>query len=41
MGEHIKRIKRGELFDVCYTIEENEYNGKTTIQIMVKDVKFN
>ena len=40
MGEHIKRIKRGELFDVCYTIEENEYNGKTTIQIMVKDIRF-
>ena len=40
MGEHIKRIKKGEPFDVCYTIEENDYNGKTTIQIMVRDIKF-
>ena len=26
-------------FDICYTIEENTYNGNTSIQLMVKDIK--
>ncbi|MDR2927538.1 MAG: single-stranded-DNA-specific exonuclease RecJ [Cytophagaceae bacterium] len=41
MGDYIDQIKKGEPFDICYTIEENVYNGKTSIQIMVKDIKFN
>jgi single-stranded-DNA-specific exonuclease len=40
MGQYIDRIKAGEPFDVCYSIEENVFNGKTTIQIMVKDIRF-
>jgi len=41
MGNFIDRIKSGQPFDVCYTIEENVYNGNTTLQIMVKDIRFN
>lgn len=28
-----------EEFDLCYTIEENHFNGRTTSQLMVKDIK--
>ncbi len=41
MGGFMERVKGGEPFDVCYTIEENVYNGTTSLQIMVKDIRFN
>jgi single-stranded-DNA-specific exonuclease len=28
-------------FDICYTIEENEWNGITSLQLNVKDIKMN
>lgn len=28
-------------FDICYTIEENEWNGTSTLQLNIKDIKFN
>ena len=28
-------------FNICYTIEENTYNGNTSLQLMVKDIKEN
>lgn len=37
-GHMIDEIKTKEL-DVCYTIEQNTFRGKTTIQLMVKDLK--
>jgi single-stranded-DNA-specific exonuclease len=40
MGSHLPKIKNGEPFDICYTIEENVYNGNTSIQIMVRDIRF-
>jgi len=40
MGQHIDRIKTGEPFDVVYSVEENVFNGKTSIQIMVRDIRF-
>ena len=39
MGDHYEMVKSGKAFDVCYTIEENVFNNKTTIQIMVKDIR--
>ena len=39
MGHHFEMVKSGKAFDVCYTIEENAFNDKTTIQIMVKDIR--
>jgi single-stranded-DNA-specific exonuclease len=41
MSGFMDRIKSGEPFDVCYTIEENTFNGSTSLQIMVKDIRFN
>ena len=32
-------VMNGKLFDVCYTLEENTWNGKTRIQLNVKDIK--
>ena len=35
-NDHIKEMKP---FNICYTVEENNYNGNTTLQLMVKDIK--
>jgi single-stranded-DNA-specific exonuclease len=32
-------IKSGKPFDICYTIEENNYNNTTSIQLMIKDIR--
>lgn len=39
MHEHCSYIKSMNPFDICYTIEENTYNGNTTLQLMVKDIR--
>ncbi|MDR1779514.1 MAG: single-stranded-DNA-specific exonuclease RecJ [Tannerella sp.] len=39
MHEHSSFIKEGKPFDICYSVEENTYNGNTTIQLMVKDIR--
>ncbi len=33
------KIHMGNPFDICYTIEENCFMGKTTLQVHVKDIK--
>ena len=40
MGEAIGRMRRGDLFDLCYQLEENYWRGRTEIQLNVKDIKF-
>ena len=39
-GEALERMRRGDLFDLCYQLEENYWRGKTEIQLNVKDIKF-
>lgn len=39
-GDHISRIDKGFPFDLCYNVEENEWNGTVTLQLNVKDIKF-
>jgi single-stranded-DNA-specific exonuclease len=39
MSEHARYIKKGKPVDICYTIEENLYNGMTSIQLMIKDIR--
>jgi single-stranded-DNA-specific exonuclease len=41
MYEYSDFIKSGKPFDVCYTIEENVHNGKTSIQLLIKDIRIN
>jgi single-stranded-DNA-specific exonuclease len=40
MHSFYDRIKNKEPFDICYSLEENEFNGKKTIQLMIRDIQF-
>jgi single-stranded-DNA-specific exonuclease len=40
MMEHYPRLVAGDYFRMTYTIEENTYNGVTSIQMRIKDIKF-
>ena len=40
MGSHLIAIKNQALFSVLYTLEENEFNGILSLQLKVKDLKF-
>ena len=39
MYKHNDYIKAMNPFNICYTVEENTYNGNTSIQLMIKDIK--
>jgi single-stranded-DNA-specific exonuclease len=39
MGHHFSFITRKIPFDVCFSIEENNYNGRTSIQLNAKDIR--
>jgi single-stranded-DNA-specific exonuclease len=40
LGDNYERVKQGQSFSLCYLLEENYWNGKTEIQLNVKDIKF-
>jgi single-stranded-DNA-specific exonuclease len=40
MMEHYDRIASGDRFRMAYTLEENAYNGMTSMQLRIKDIKF-
>ncbi|NOU58782.1 single-stranded-DNA-specific exonuclease RecJ [Marinifilum caeruleilacunae] len=40
MGNLYSKISSGSPFDVCYSVQENEYMGKVETQLMVRDIKF-
>ncbi|NVN93834.1 MAG: single-stranded-DNA-specific exonuclease RecJ [Bacteroidetes bacterium] len=39
-GEYFSAIQKGFPFSISYHIEENEWNGKTSLQLNVKDIRF-
>lgn len=39
-GQHWQKMKKMMPFDICYHLEENHWNGKTTLQLNIKDIKF-
>jgi len=39
LGNKMDLIRSGKPFDVAYHIEENEWQGRTTLQLMVQDIK--
>ena len=39
LGNKLARIKTGDPFDIVFNIEENEWNGKKSIQLKVKDIR--
>jgi single-stranded-DNA-specific exonuclease len=38
--EHYDKLASREPFRMTFTIEENNYNGSTTVQLRIKDIKF-
>ena len=39
LGKKIDMIRDGKTFMAVFTIEENEYQGRTNVQIRLKDIK--
>lgn len=40
MGHLFEEVNSGKAFNICYTLQENEFMGKVDIQMMLKDIKF-
>ena len=40
LGEHYKRISTKEPFHICYSIDINEWHGRSSLQLNIKDIKF-
>lgn len=40
LGHHHPRIEKKHSFDICYHIEENFFNGITSLQLNIKDICF-
>ncbi len=38
-AQHYDYIKGGKAFNICYHIEENEWNGRKSLQLNIKDIK--
>jgi len=41
MGDFFENIKDNQTFDMCYSIDENEWNGRKTLQLRLRDLKPN
>lgn len=39
LGHWIDQLTEGILFDIVYTIEENEWNGTVSLQLVIKDIR--
>ena len=39
LGQYYPMVSRKIPFDICYTIDENVWNGKTSLQLNVKDIQ--
>ncbi len=39
LGQYYTDINKGMCFDICYHVEENEWNGVTSLQLNLKDIK--
>jgi single-stranded-DNA-specific exonuclease len=39
-GEHFPKIEKKIPFNICYHLEENEWNGTKSLQLNVKDIRF-
>lgn len=38
-AHHYEAISQGLPFDICYSVAENEFRGKTTLQLYIRDIK--
>lgn len=39
LGKHYEQINQGQPFDLLCSIEENHFNGQTSIQLNIKDIR--
>lgn len=39
-GHQLKKLQNSQSFDIAYQIEENEWNGRISLQLNVKDILF-
>jgi len=39
--KYLPAIKQKKSFDICYSIEENEWQGNVSLQLMVREIKIN
>lgn len=39
--KYLSAIKQKKSFDICYSIEENEWQGNKSLQLMVREIKIN
>lgn len=39
-AKHIKAVKQTKSFSICYAIDQNIFNGRASLQLKVKDIKF-
>ena len=39
MGDYYEKITENKTFDICYSIDENYWQGKTSLQLRLKDLK--
>jgi len=40
LGHHYDKIKQANPFSICYHIEENTWQGRTSLQLRILDIKF-
>lgn len=40
LADHYDRLSQGDRFSLVFTIEENNYNGNTSVQLRIRDIKF-
>jgi single-stranded-DNA-specific exonuclease len=40
LAEHYERLAAGDYFNMAFTLEENTFNGITSLQVRIKDIKF-
>jgi single-stranded-DNA-specific exonuclease len=39
LAEHFHTVSNGNIFNACYCIEENNYNGRVSVQLRLRDIK--
>lgn len=40
LAHYFENINNGEPFDICYSIDENIWNGRKNLQLKLRDIKF-
>ncbi len=40
LGQHHSKVKQKNPFSILYTLDENEFNGRVSLQLVIKDIKF-